>query len=422
MLTTPTIDRMAAEGMRFTQLLAGGPVCAPTRSCLMTGQHLGHTSVRANGGGQALREDDVTVARCLRDAGYATGGYGKWGLGDRGTTGVPERHGFDEFYGYYHQVHAHSYYPRYLLRNSRKEVLPGNTGDFHEGETFSHYRIVEEGASFIRRSAHRPFYCYLPWTPPHGLWGIPEDEPGWLQFKDERWNAGYQRRPQDARVYAAMVSMVDRQVGELLGLLDELGIADNTLVLFTGDNGGQDYFSNEAHPRGFFAPNVDPRTGQAFRGEKGHLYEGGLRIPAIAWWPGQIPAGTVSDHLCYFPDLMATLCELTGASPAGGTDGLSIAPTLLGGRQRCHEYLYWEFGGARAARMGDWKAISPEESAPIELYDLAADPGETDDLARERPEIVRQLESCMAHAHEPHRSGGWLPGGEELGFKGHRRP
>ncbi|MGB2824429.1 MAG: sulfatase-like hydrolase/transferase, partial [Phycisphaerae bacterium] len=184
-LRTPNIDRMASEGVRFTQALAGGSVCAPTRSTLMTGQHTGHTTVRSNGGRAPLRADDVTVAEVLKRAGYATGGFGKWGLGDRGTTGVPEKHGFDVFFGYYHQVHAHTYYPNYLLRNSEKVPLAGNTGDYHKGETFSHELIYRESIGFIRRNAStrsaqaRPFFAYLPWTPPHGLWGIPADEPAW---------------------------------------------------------------------------------------------------------------------------------------------------------------------------------------------------------------------------------------------------
>jgi arylsulfatase A len=178
-LKTPNIDRMAVEGVRFTQALAGAPVCAPTRSVLMTGQHTGHTTVRTNPGGVPLRAEDVTVAEVLKQAGYATGGFGKWGCGDRGTTGVPERHGFDIFFGYYHQVHAHSYFPNYLIRSGEKVPLEGNTGDFYKGKQFSQYLIFEESMKFIRENQNKPFFCYCAWTPPHGRWGIPEDDPAW---------------------------------------------------------------------------------------------------------------------------------------------------------------------------------------------------------------------------------------------------
>ena len=235
-LKTPCIDRMAQQGMRFTQALAGGCVCAPTRSTLMTGQHLGHTSVRTNPGGVALRADDVTVAEVLKRAGYATGGFGKWGVGDRGTTGVPENHGFDLFFGYYHQVHAHSYFPLYLLRNSEKVMLDGNTGDFPTGKQFSHHLIFAEAMKFIRANKDRPFFCYCPWTPPHGRWGMPEDEPAWQQFKDKPWQAG--QNTENAKMYAAMVHMVDRNVGEILALLKDLDLDENTIVFVSGDNGG----------------------------------------------------------------------------------------------------------------------------------------------------------------------------------------
>ena len=223
-LKTPNIDRMAAEGMRFTQALAGGPVCAPTRCTLMTGQHTGHCTVRMNSQVWPMRAEDVTVAEVLKTAGYATGGFGKWGCGDRGTTGAPELHGFDLFYGYYNQTHAHSFFPNYLVRNGEKVPLEGNTGDFYKGRRFSHYLIFNESVRFICEHKDRPFFCYCAWTPPHGRWGIPEDEPAWLEFKEKPWNAG-DRRPEDAKVYAAMVKMVDRQIGEILTLLAHLSWA-----------------------------------------------------------------------------------------------------------------------------------------------------------------------------------------------------
>jgi len=424
-LRTPNIDRMAAEGMRFTQALAGGNVCAPTRSCLLTGRHTGHTTVRANGGGLALREDDVTIAEVLKEAGCATGGFGKWGLGDRGSPGVPEKQGFDVFFGYYHQVHAHTYYPRYLLRNSEKVPLAGNTGDFHKGKTFSHYLIHDEAVKFIRASRDRPFFCYLPWTPPHGQWGIPADEPAWRKYKDRKWDAANQRGTHDAQIYAAMIEMVDREIGEILKLLEELKIDDNTIVFLCGDNGGQPYFKNEKHPHGFFAPNLDPKTGRRFRGGKGNFYEGGLRIPFIVRWPGRVKPGQVSDHLCYFPDVLPTLAELAGAKPPGNVDGISIVPTLLGEdaagrRQDRHEYLYWEDRRSVAVRRGNWKAVKKRKARTFELYDLGSDVEEKRDVAPEHPDVVGKMVEFARQAHTPVRPGKILD--RSLGFKNHRAP
>ncbi|MGD2174511.1 MAG: arylsulfatase, partial [Candidatus Brocadiaceae bacterium] len=320
-MKTPNIDRMAAEGVRFTQGLAGSSVCAPTRCCLMTGKHSGHTSVRKNGGGTPLRAGEETTASVLKREGYATGGFGKWGCGGRGSTGVPEEHGFDVFVGYYDQVHAHSYYPAYIVRNSEELTLPGNRGGA-SGETYSHYVIMDEGLKFIRDNKDQPFFCYFPITPPHGMFNIPDDDPAWQIYKDEPW-------PEDAKRYAAMVNMVDRNVGEVLALLKELGLDEDTIVLFSGDNGGLDYFRDEEHPRGFHAPNVDPRTGTEFRGHKGNLYEGGLRVAMLARWPARIQPGRVSDLLWYFPDVLPTAAELAGASAPDDIDGVSIVPELL---------------------------------------------------------------------------------------------
>ena len=431
-LNTPSIDRMASEGIRFTQALAGAPVCAPTRSTLMTGQHTGHTTVRANSGELALRESDITIASVLKDAGYVTGGFGKWGLGDRGTSGVPETHGFDTFFGYYHQVHAHSYFPNYLIRNSEKVPLEGNTGDFYQGEQFAHRLIFEEAVRFIRENQDRSFFCYCPWTPPHGLWGIPEDEPAWQEYKNEPWTAG-QRTPRDARVYAAMVAMIDRQIGQILALLEELEIDENTIVLVCGDNGGQDYFLNgdptapapdePPFPGGFFGPNTNPVTGEVFRGGKRNLYEGGLRVPMVVRWPGHVQPGQVSDHLWYFPDVMPTLAELAYAAPPEAIDGISIVPTLLGEqeagrRQRDHEYLYWEFEGQTAVRIGHWKGVRPGADEPFELYDLLNDIEETHDVAGLHPEVVSRMATYAQEAHAENLKGRWID--RSLRFRGHQ--
>ena len=404
-LKTPNIDRMAGEGMRFTQALAGGPVCAPTRCALMTGQHTGHCTVRKNSQVWPMRAEDVTVAEVLKKAGYAAGGFGKWGCGDRGTTGAPELHGFDIFFGYYNQTHAHSFFPNYLVRNGEKVPLEGNTGDYHEGKQFSHYLIFDESVKFIRQNKDKPFFCYCAWTPPHGQWGIPEDEPAWQEFKDKPWTA------RDAKVYAAMVAMVDRQIGQILALLKELAIEDNTIVFVCGDNGGRGGFNN------LFDPNRD------FRGQKGQLYEGGLRIPMIVRWPGRIKAGAVSDFLWYFPDVMPTLAELAGVRPPENIDGISIVPTLLGEdaagrRQQKHEFLYWEHQQQVAVRMGDYKAIQPAKNKPFELYDLSKDIGEQNNIADKFPDVLAKMKAFAERSHTENLIGEVLD--KEKAWKGHQ--
>lgn len=401
-IQTPNIDRLAHEGTRFTQGLAGSVVCAPTRCCLMTGKHSGHTSVRSNGGGTPLRADEATIASALKQTGYATGGFGKWGCGGRDSTGVPEKHGFDVFLGYYDQVHAHSYYPAYIVRNSEEFVLTGNRGG-RSGQTYSHYVIVDEAKKFIRANQDRPFYCYMPVTPPHGMFDIPESDPSWKLYQDRPWS-------KDAKSYAAMINMVDRHVGEVLALLKELGLDEKTMVLLTGDNGGLDYFPDAEHSRGFHAPNVNPRTGVEFRGHKGNVYEGGLHVPMIARWPNRIAADRVSDHLCYFPDIFPTFAELASASAPKDLDGISIVPELLGeaavGRkQQQHEYLYWEFLAQTAVRMGNWKAIQPAKNADWELYDLATDISEQRNVAANYADVLSKLKGYAQQAHEDVREG-----------------
>ncbi|MDG1896794.1 MAG: sulfatase-like hydrolase/transferase [Fuerstiella sp.] len=396
-IKTPRIDAMAAEGIRFTQALAGSAVCAPTRCCLMTGKHSGHTSVRVNGGGTPLRADEATVASMLKDVGYATGGFGKWGCGGRGSTGVPEKHGFDTFFGYYDQVHAHTYYPPYLVRNSEEVPLKNNHGA-SDGETYSQYEIHNAAKKFIRDNRDQPFFCYMPITPPHGIFDIPDADPAWQIYKDKDW-------PEQAKRYAAMVTMVDREVGEVLDLLRELDLEKNTVVFFCGDNGGNDYFSSKEQPRGFHGANKHPTTGVEFRGRKGQLYEGGLRIPMMARWPGKIAPGQVSDLLWYFPDFMPTVAELCGAKTPADSDGISIVPELLGestaGRkQEQHQYLYWEIGGQTAVRMGHWKAIQPRGKA-WELYDLESDVSETIDLSAKKKEVLATMIGFAKQAHTP---------------------
>lgn len=401
-IKTPNIDALAADGIRFTQALAGNCVCAPTRCCLMTGKHSGHTSVRKNDGGTPMRAGEETIASMLKRAGYATGGFGKWGCGGRGSTGVPETHGFDVFLGYYDQVHAHSYYPPYIVRNSQEVPLAGNHGA-SDGRTYSHYVIFDAAMDFIRANKDRPFFCYLPVTPPHGMYDIPDSDPAWSLYKDEPW-------PEDAKRYAAMVSMVDRQLGELIELVKQLGLDERTILFFCGDNGGQDRFKSEEYPRGFFGPNVDPKTGFAFRGGKGNLYEGGLRIPMFVRFPGKINPGRTSDLAWYFSDVLPTVAELAGVEPPKDIDGISIVPELFGqpaaGRkQPQHEYLYWEYRGQTAVRMGPWKAVLPRASGPWELYDLGRDLGEEHNVAETHPDVLDRLKAFAARAHVPAEEG-----------------
>ncbi len=405
-LKTPNIDRLAATGTRFTQCLAGGPVCAPTRCSLMTGKHAGHMTVRGNSGKAAIRADEETIASMFKRAGYRTGGFGKWGIGARGTSGVPERHGFDVFFGYYSQVHAHTYYPRYLVRNSEEVPQGTNTGSAYPpggNGTFSQYSIFKEASAFIARNQQAPFYLYLPWTPPHGLWGFPTNDPAWALFKDKPWTGG-QVTTNDGKVYAALLSLADRQIGDLLAQLKRLELITNTIVMLSGDNGGVPYFEDRNHADGLFAPNVNPlNRNEHFRGKKGTLYEGGLRIPFIVSWPGKIPAGRVCDHLCYFPDVMPTLAELTGVPCPSGTDGTSFASVLLGDSKpkQSHSWLYWEYEGAVAVRMGPWKALRPGTNAAWELYDLTSDISESRNLASLHPELVARAAGFAAQAHEP---------------------
>jgi len=415
-LKTPVFDRFMKESMRFTHCYAGGPTCGPTRSTLLTGQHLGHVSMRTNGGATPIRADEVTIAELLKGQGYATAGFGKWGIGARGTTGVPEIHGFDLFFGYYDQVHAHSFYPKYLIRNSEEVQLKGNTGNPSKGETHAQYVIFDETMKWLEKNHDKPFFLYLPYTPPHGLWGLPEDDPFWQVFKDKPWRVG-QRTDKDSRIYAAMLLMMNDQLKQIMDKLKEYGIDDNTIVFLCGDNGGQAYFPSKENPRGIFAPNVDPKTGEEFRAGKGSLYDGGLRVPMMVRWPGKIEPGSQSDLVWYYPDVMPTLAELTGAGVPEACDGMSIVPTLLGkGQQKQHEFLYWEYGNQRAVRMGKWKGWRKMATggkkkgvSPWQLYDLSKDVGETTDLADKHPEIVARIDAIAKREHTAVRPGGKLP-------------
>ena len=401
-IQTPRLDRFASEGLKFNQAYAGSTVCAPTRSVLMTGVHMGRTSVRLNTGGVPLRNEDITIAEVLHRVGYVTGGFGKWGLGDINTEGVPERQGFELFHGYYHQIHAQRYWPEYLIRNGEKETnRPRKKGT---GQGYSHYQTVGETKAFIRRASeeNRPFFCYAPWCPPHGEYLLPEEDPAWGLYKDRDWSPR-------ARKLAAMVSMTDRHFGELLDLLDLLGLTDNTLVIFSSDNGGSEHSDvKEA---------LNP--GGRLRGNKRSMYEGGIRTPFLVRWPGNTQPGSKTDLVVSHHDLFPTLAEIAGASeyvPAEVT-GLSFAPALKGEcLSRWHDWHYWEWelwdwarqrlepnGLMQALRRGDWKILRHRSDQPWELYHLPDDWGERNNLASEYPDKVRAMDLLAGAARVPMR-------------------
>jgi uncharacterized sulfatase len=412
-IATPRIDRMAAEGLRFTQFYAGSTVCAPSRCVLMTGLHLGRAHVRGNAAGlaQSLRDEDVTVAEVLKGAGYATALVGKWGLGESDHPGFPLKQGFDHFFGYLNQTHAHNYYPEFLWRNGEKVALknvvkkpeknPDSPGGWATAKAeYSHDLIAEEAFRWVRARRDGPFFLYFAVTLPHanneaaGALGNGAEVPDLGEYADMDW-------PAPDKGHAAMISRLDRDVGRMLDLLKELGIAEKTLVFFTSDNGPH---SESRQDLKRFNPSGP------LRGIKRDLYEGGIRVPAIAWWPGTVRPG-LSDHVGYFGDFMATAGEIAGAKIPDGLDSISFLPALRGerDRQEKHPFLYWEFyeqGSRQAVRQGDWKAVRrPMFTGKTELYDLSADPGEEKDVSAAHPEVVGRMEALMKEAHVPHP--GW---------------
>lgn len=388
-IETPNIDRLAAEGVRFTQCYAGSTVCAPSRCCLMTGLHTGHAHVRGNKL-IPLRPEDLTIAEILKDAGYITALIGKWGLGEPNTTGVPNRKGFDEWFGYLNQRRAHNYYPEYLWRNKEKYWIKENMNG--KKGVYSHDLFTEEALKFIGRNRDKPFFLYLAYTIPHannelgretgnGM-EVPSDAP----YSEKPW-------PKVERNFAAMVTRLDRDVGKILALLRELGIDDETVIFFSSDNG--------PHREGGHDPNFFKSSGP-LRGIKRDLYEGGIRVPMIVRWPGRIKPGTVSDQVWAFWDFLPTAVEIAGVNPPKGIDGISILPALLGRDQRDHEYLYWEFyerGYDQAVRLGDWKGVRHLPDGRIELYNLREDIGERNDVAERHPDVVAEISEIMQLAH-----------------------
>jgi arylsulfatase A-like enzyme len=390
LIKTPNLDRMAAEGVRYTQAYCGTSVCAPSRASLMTGLHSGHCPIRANRevqpeGQMPLPAGTLTVAKVLKDAGYATACIGKWGMGMFDTTGSPLKVGFNHFFGYNCQRHAHSYFPTYLYRDDQRFELPGNDGK-GIGKTYAQDLIADRTLDWVRKQKDRPFFLFYSVTLPHGRYEI--DDLGAYAAMD--WT------PQQ-KTYAAMVTRLDSDIGRLLDLLKKLRIDESTVVLFAGDNG------SSFDPKSELGRHFN-QAGNGFRGFKRELYEGGLRQAAFARWPGKIPAGRVCDEPWAFWDFLPTAAELAGAKlPATfDPDGLSLVSFLLGGPAPKREYFYWELHerqSLQAVRFGDWKAVRDEPSSLIELYDLKTDPGEMKNMAAENPDLVTRAEALMKAAH-----------------------
>lgn len=408
-IRTPHLDRLAAEGIRFTQFYSGNAVCAPSRCVLMTGLHSGHASIRNNSevkpeGQQPIPADTVTMAKLLRAKGYATGAIGKWGLGPPDSSGDPLKQGFEFFYGYNCQRHAHNHYPTYLRKNDQRIPLEGNNGG-PTGKQFSHDLLEAEAIDFLQRHKDRPFFLYLPFIIPHLALQVPEDS---LAEYKGKWDdppyeggRGYHPHPHPRAAYAAMVTRLDRTVGRLLDKLKQLGLDEHTLVCFSSDNG-------PTHGGAGGSDSVFFESAGPLRGLKGSLYEGGIRVPFLARWPGQIAPGRTSDLPAAFWDVLPTLCELGSAEVPATVDGISLVPTLLGkGLQKQHEYLYWEFpgyGGQQAIRLGNWKAVRQNLNkgrTALELYDLSTDLGEKVEVAAKHPEIVARLDRLMRECRQP---------------------
>jgi arylsulfatase A-like enzyme len=388
-IKTPHIDQLATGGLRFTQCYAGSTVCAPSRSVLMTGKHTGHTTVRGNfgtggvqglGGGKGrvpLRKQDVTVAEVLKQAGYVTGMTGKWGLGEPNTSGQPNSQGFDEWFGYLNQRRAHTYYPTYIWRNRQRVDLDGNR-DGNQTQ-YTHDMFANFALEFIRENQARPFFLYVPFCLPHSRYEIPSTDP----YSEMPWT-------ENEKVHAAMVTRMDSDVGRITALLEELEIDQNTLVFFCSDNGAANRWKRRFDSSG------------SLRGKKRDMYEGGIRTPMITHWPGHIKAGTESDLPWYFADVLPTLADLANVDPPAEIDGVSVLPTILGKQQKLDKrFLYWEYfekGFQQAVRWGDWKTVTRKPGQKMELYDLANDIGETEDVASQHPDVVARIEAYLKTA------------------------
>lgn len=413
---TPNIDKLAEQGMFFTEHYSGSTVCAPSRSALLSGQHTGHTYVRGNRevqpeGQQPIPASIKLLPEMLKEAGYVSGIFGKWGLGYPGSEGEPLKKGFDVFYGYNCQRLGHHYYPYHLWDNDQKVILKENAGTAKG--VYAPDLIHEQTLKFIEDNKDQPFFCYVASIIPHAELVAPGaymakfrgklPEARKYQGTDEgpKLRLGeYQSQSEPRTAFAAMISLLDDQVGEIVAKTVELGIAENTLIIFTSDNG--------AHQEGGADPDFFNSNGEN-RGHKRDLYEGGIHVPMVAYWPGQVEAGSTSTLISAFWDMVPTFTDLAGLEAPSDTDGISMVPTLTGeGEQAQHPYLYWEFhqrGGRIAARMGKWKGVrydvSKKNKKPFELYNLELDPGEKNNLAKKYPEIVERMEAIFQSAHTP---------------------
>ncbi|MDP6442599.1 MAG: arylsulfatase [Pirellulaceae bacterium] len=389
-IQTPQLDRLAKEGTRLTSFYAGCTVCRPSRLVLWTGRHTGHTAINSNAS-YVFKEADTTVAERLQKVGYRTGGVGKWAMGGPLTTGRPTRNGFDFWMGYLDQGAAHNYYPTHLFRNGKRVELAGNVLSDHprargrvssQRRTYSHDVMTDEALEFIRRNRANPFLLHVHWTIPHAnneggrVTGDGMETPNYGVYESRKW-------PATARGHAAMITRMDADVGRIVGLLKELKIERRTLVFFTSDNGPH---SEGGHRHEFFNSNGP------LRGFKRDLYEGGIRVPTIAWWPGVTPAGATCDEPLAFWDFVPTACDLAGADPPAETDGISFVSTLRGQVQTSHEFLYWRYGKKTAIRAGKWKAVRIKDDGAWRLFDLSEDIGETDDVADAHPQIAKEMQ------------------------------
>lgn len=415
---TPNLDRLAKGGMQFLQHYSGSTVCAPSRSALMTGQHTGHTFIRGNSergftleneGQYPLASEELTIAEALKEAGYRTAAFGKWGLGYPGSEGAPNSQGFDQFYGYNCQRVAHNYYPTHLWDNQLKEDLKGNDGN--TAQTYAPELIHQKALSFLEENKDAPFFMFYPSVIPHAELVAPEEymvkyrgkflpekKHVNAKKKDGYSVSGYNSQEESHAAFAAMVNILDDQVGEIMDKVHELGIAENTLIIFTSDNG--------PHKEGGADPDYFDSNGP-LKGYKRDLYEGGIRVPMMAYWPSKIQPGSTSNHPSAFWDFFPTAIEIAGVKKEfAGIDGISFLPTLVGKEQKSHPYLYWEFlerGGRQAVLMNQWKGIrlnmAKNPDAPIELYRLTDDIGEENNLAQEYPQIVKKMDRLMKEAH-----------------------
>ena len=436
-IPTPHLDRLAAEGMRFTQHYSGAPTCAPSRCVLLTGRHLGRAEIRGNEdarrrfpeygdreGQYPLSADAVTVAQAFRRAGYATAAIGKWGLGPSGSTGDPNRQGFDHFFGYLCQRVAHSFYPPHLWRNADRIIInekpvpgharqPGGEVRMEDwiGKSYAPDLLVAEAEHFIAAHARQPFFLYLPFIEPHVAMHPPRASvdrfPADWDTDAYRGENLFLPHPRPRAAYAAMVSDLDGHVGRVMAALERAGIADRTLVVFTSDNGPSmkrigDTTNSRFHVGGVDVPFFNSTGG--LRGHKGSVYEGGLRVPTIARLPGRIPAGLVSDGPGYFADWFPTLAEAAGLQPEAATDGESLWPAMTGVRRITFErrpmiWVFAEYGGQVAVRLGDFKLVRRNLHAAVpgawEVFDLARDRAESRDLAGENPALIEEAEAIL---------------------------